>query len=96
MWVCFYLCCHGFRAIIQYVKDPEQPYWQGYVYAFVILVVSQLQTAVLNQYFLKAMLIGMRLRSTMCASVYNKVPIDVEVHNPLSICVMDIHFMGSL
>ena len=78
------LCCHRipayvsdsilcYRALIRFVKDPEEPAWRGYFYAAVMFLFFLLQTAVLHQYSVKAMLIGMRLRSTICASVYNKV-----------------------
>ena len=66
----FILC---YRALIRFVKDPEEPAWRGYFYAAVMFLFFLLQTAVLHQYSVKAMLIGMRLRSTICASVYNKV-----------------------
>ena len=62
-----------YRALIRFVKDPEEPAWRGYFYAAVMFLFFLLQTAVLHQYSVKAMLIGMRLRSTICASVYNKV-----------------------
>ena len=59
--------------MIQFVKNPKEPDWRGYIYAVVMFAFAMLQTAVLHQYFLRAMVVGMRLRSTICAAVYNKV-----------------------
>lgn len=64
------LCC---RAVIQFVNNQAEPDWRGYAYAVIMLAFAILQSAILHQYFLKAMLVGMRLRSTICSSVYNKV-----------------------
>lgn len=61
------------REVIQYVKDPTQPAWRGYMYGLLMFLTAVVQLLFLHQYFYKTALVGMRLRSTICASVYNKV-----------------------
>ena len=65
--------CIVFRAVIQFVQDSTEPSWRGYVYGCTMFISSVVQSFFLHQYFYKATLIGMRLRSTICAVVYNKV-----------------------
>ncbi|XP_067934005.1 multidrug resistance-associated protein 1-like [Watersipora subatra] len=60
------------KLIIQFVEDKSQPGWKGYVYGSLMFVAAITQSFFLHQYFYKATVIGMRLRSTICASVYNK------------------------
>ncbi|KAF6030485.1 ABCC1 [Bugula neritina] len=60
------------RLILKFVKDSSQPSWRGYVYGCLMFLVSLLQLASLGHYFQHANTIGMRLRATICASVYNK------------------------
>ncbi|KAF0310803.1 Multidrug resistance-associated protein 1 [Amphibalanus amphitrite] len=58
--------------IISFVSDPSQPSWHGYFYAVLMVCVNMLMSAVLNQYFLVMMTLGMRVRTTLIAAVYRK------------------------
>ena len=59
--------------IIAFVSDKNQPAWHGYFYAVLMVCVNMLMSAVLNQYFLVMMTLGMRVRTTLIAAVYRKV-----------------------
>ena len=62
------------RLIIQFVRShtPEDE-WKGYLYAVVIFVVAVVQSICLNQYFIRVMVVGMRLRTAVMSIVYKKV-----------------------
>eukprot|EP00047_Mylnosiga_fluctuans_P021846 m.109714 g.109714 ORF g.109714 m.109714 type:complete len:1474 (+) comp9049_c0_seq5:48-4469(+) len=58
--------------LINYVSDPDTPSWKGYGLAVVLLAAAELQSILLHQYFHRVMTVGMRLRSSVIAAVYNK------------------------
>ena len=62
------------RLIIQFVRShtPEDE-WKGYLYAVVIFVVAVIQSICLHQYFIRVMVVGMRLRTAVMSIVYKKV-----------------------
>ncbi|XP_067934007.1 multidrug resistance-associated protein 1-like isoform X2 [Watersipora subatra] len=60
------------KSVIQFVSDSDEADWKGYMYGIVMFAASIAQSFFLHHYFYRATLIGMRLRSTVCASVYNK------------------------
>ena len=62
------------RLIITFVgsHSPEDD-WQGYLYAVVIFVVAVIQSICLHQYFIRVMVVGMRLRTAVMSIVYKKV-----------------------
>ena len=62
------------RLIIQFVGShtPEDE-WKGYLYAVVIFVVAVVQSICLHQYFIRVMVVGMRLRTAVMSIVYKKV-----------------------
>ena len=62
------------RLIITFVgsHSPEDD-WQGYLYAVVIFVVALIQSVCLHQYFIRVMVVGMRLRTAVMSIVYKKV-----------------------
>ena len=63
-----------YRLIIQFVgfHTPEDE-WKGYLYAVVIFVVAVIQSICLHQYFIRVMVVGMRLRTAVMSIVYKKV-----------------------
>jgi len=67
------LSFHHCRLLLRFVKDETEPDWRGYILGLLMFVVSLGQIAIANQYFLKTLLIGMRLRAVVCSAVYNKV-----------------------
>ena len=61
------------RLIIQFIEDESQPDWHGYVFAILLFTTALVQSLILNQYFYRAYIIGMRIRTAVIAAVYNKV-----------------------
>ena len=64
------------RLIIQFTGDESQPGWHGYVFAILLFTTASVQSLILNQYFYRAYIIGMRIRTAVVAAVYNKVPLN--------------------
>ena len=62
--------------MIQFTEDESQPAWHGYSYSALFFITALVQSLFLNQYFYRAYVIGMRIRTAMVAAVYNKVPCD--------------------
>ena len=69
---CYNYCCVC-RLIIQFTEDELQPNWHGYVFALLLFTTASVQSLILNQYFYRAYIIGMRIRTAVIAAVYNKV-----------------------
>ena len=61
------------RLMIQFTKDETQPDWHGYVYTALLFVTALVQSLFLHQYFHRAFVVGMRVRTAVIAAVYNKV-----------------------
>ncbi|GAV06013.1 hypothetical protein RvY_16055 [Ramazzottius varieornatus] len=58
--------------LIDFVKDPDEPGWKGYLYAILLLMSSCTQTIILNYYLNICMRIGMHVRGSVVAEVYRK------------------------
>ena len=69
-----------FRLIIQFTEDESQPDWHGYVFAVLLFITASVQSLILNQYFYRAYIIGMRIRTAVVAAVYNKVPLKNSIY----------------
>ena len=59
--------------MIQFTQDLSQPDWHGYLYAVLLFLAAVIQSLFLHQYFHRCMVIGMNMRSSIIAAVYNKV-----------------------
>ena len=59
--------------MIQFAKDETQPDWHGYFYTVLFFLTALVQSLFLHQYFHRAFIIGMRIRTAVIAAVYNKV-----------------------
>ncbi len=59
--------------MISFTNDPTVPYWHGYLYAFVLFLAAVVQSLFLQQYFHRCITLGMRMRTTIIAAVYDKV-----------------------
>ena len=72
---CVFLVCFSFsnRLMIQYVSDPEEAAWRGYFYAALMFIAAVIQSILLHQYFHRAFITGMRIRTAVVAAVYKKV-----------------------
>ncbi|XP_042226170.1 multidrug resistance-associated protein 1-like isoform X1 [Homarus americanus] len=53
-------------------SDGEEPMWHGYFYAVIMLACAQLQSFILSQYFMRMMLVGLRVRTGVVSAVYRK------------------------
>ena len=62
-----------FRLMINYVDDPEEAAYKGYVYAALMFAAAGLQSILLHQYFHRCYVVGMRIRTAVIAAVYQKV-----------------------
>ncbi|OQV17373.1 Canalicular multispecific organic anion transporter 2 [Hypsibius exemplaris] len=60
------------RLIIDFVADPMQETWKGYLYAVLMLVTATMLTFAQNHYFFIAGRVGMQIRAAVIASVYRK------------------------
>lgn len=88
-WMTFGICwfaCHAFHALcwwenllflcrylIGFMKDNTEPTWHGYLYAGLLFLVTAVQSLFLQQYFLRCMAVGMRVKTAVVAIVYKKV-----------------------
>ncbi|XP_063443624.1 multidrug resistance-associated protein 1-like isoform X2 [Mytilus trossulus] len=61
------------RLLIRFTKDKEEYEWRGYLYSVLMFLVAVVQSLILHQYFHGAQLVGMRLRTSIIAAVYNKM-----------------------
>ena len=59
--------------MIQFTQDETQPDWHGYFYTVLFFLTALIQSLFLHQYFHRAFVIGMRIRTAVIAAVYNKV-----------------------
>ena len=69
-WRCLFL---SYRLMITYTTDLDEPAWKGYMYAGILFVAAELQSVVLHQHWDVVFTLGMRVRSSVIATVYTKV-----------------------
>ena len=62
-----------YRLMIQFTQNETQPDWHGYFYTVLFFLTALVQSLFLHQYFHRAFIIGMRIRTAVIAAVYNKV-----------------------
>ncbi|KAJ8319362.1 hypothetical protein KUTeg_004453 [Tegillarca granosa] len=60
------------KFLIQFTKNKMEYYWRGFFYAALMFVNATLQSLILHQYFHGCQLLGMRMRTSLIASVYKK------------------------
>ncbi|WAQ96704.1 MRP1-like protein, partial [Mya arenaria] len=61
------------KFLIGYTTDKSQETWKGYFYASLMLAVVMFQSIILHQYFHACTVVGMRLRTAIIGSVYEKM-----------------------
>ena len=77
------------RLMIQFTQNETQPDWHGYFYTVLFFLTALIQSLFLHQYFHRAFIIGMRIRTAVIAAVYNKVHLDFNVRvEPVYIVVV--------
>ncbi len=88
MFVCDYsLVCVG-RLMIEYTTDTEEAAWKGYLYAGLLFVTAQVQSLILHQHWDVVFTMGMKVRSAIIGTVYNKV----SSWWAWSMMVLNVHF----
>ncbi|XP_074649425.1 multidrug resistance-associated protein 1-like isoform X1 [Tubulanus polymorphus] len=60
------------RYLIDFTVDKSQPRWRGFLYAGLLFIVALFQSFILQLYFHRCMVTGMRVRSSLVAAVYKK------------------------
>lgn len=60
------------KLLMGFISDPEEHEWHGYVYAVILFLTTMLQILCQNYYFNRMLVIGMRIRTCLMASVYRK------------------------
>uniref|UniRef100_A0A3P8T989 ATP-binding cassette, sub-family C (CFTR/MRP), member 2 n=1 Tax=Amphiprion percula TaxID=161767 RepID=A0A3P8T989_AMPPE len=60
------------KLMISFTEDKSDYAWRGYLYAVLLLVTALLQTVVLQQYFQRCFVLGMKVRTALMAAVYKK------------------------
>lgn len=63
---------HILNKLILFMKDPEEPVSTGLHYVFILLITQILMSLFLRQYFWWCFRVGMRLRSAIITTVYQK------------------------
>ncbi|XP_054167557.1 multidrug resistance-associated protein 1-like [Oppia nitens] len=60
------------NLIINYIEDPNEPQWHGYVYTILLVTVNVLVAIVLANYNEHIGSIGLRMRSCLISAIYRK------------------------
>uniref|UniRef100_A0A8C2XTH6 Canalicular multispecific organic anion transporter 1 n=1 Tax=Cyclopterus lumpus TaxID=8103 RepID=A0A8C2XTH6_CYCLU len=60
------------KLMVSFTQDPSRFAWEGYLYAVLLLLVAILQSLVLQQYFQRCFVLGMKVRTAITAAVYKK------------------------
>ncbi|KTG31567.1 hypothetical protein cypCar_00015139 [Cyprinus carpio] len=60
------------KLMISFTQDKSSHAWTGYLYAVLLLVVAFLQSVILQQYFQRCFILGMKVRTSLMAAVYKK------------------------
>ena len=59
--------------MIDFTEDKTIPEWQGYFFAASMYIVAVIKAILLQQYFQKSTVVGMRLRTSVVSIIYRKV-----------------------
>ncbi|XP_077439067.1 ATP-binding cassette sub-family C member 2 [Vanacampus margaritifer] len=60
------------KLMISFTQDKSSYAWEGYLYAVLLLAVALLQSLLLQQYFQRCFVLGMKVRTAIMAAVYKK------------------------
>ena len=60
------------QFLIQFVKDPSKPLWQGLFLALCLLLATTVQTLLISQYFYRMYIVGIWVRAAVTSAVYRK------------------------
>lgn len=59
--------------MIDFTDDSSIPDRQGYIYAAVLFLVAETQSALLHQYFHRCKKTGLNIRTALIGAIYRKV-----------------------
>ncbi|XP_064419000.1 canalicular multispecific organic anion transporter 1 [Latimeria chalumnae] len=60
------------KLLVSFTEDSSVYTWRGYVYTVLLFVVALFQSLILQQYFQRCFVLGMRVRTAIMAAVYKK------------------------
>ncbi|XP_042313753.1 ATP-binding cassette sub-family C member 2 isoform X2 [Sceloporus undulatus] len=60
------------KLMINFVSDPKDYLWHGYLYALLLFVTALVQSICLQQYFQLCFKLGMSVRTALMAAIYKK------------------------
>ncbi|KAJ8688624.1 hypothetical protein QAD02_024419 [Eretmocerus hayati] len=60
------------ELLIGFTKNKNEPVWRGYLYAFLMLSATSLQTLFTNQYYLYLFTTGLRIQTALTGAIYKK------------------------
>lgn len=61
------------NLIINFVSNPDEPVWKGYLYAFLMLTASVTDSVINGQYEFKVNVLAMNIRAPLISTIYKKV-----------------------
>ena len=61
-----------FSLLINFVKNNDEEYWKGFLYAALLFLSAFLQTLITAQYSHRMYLTAMRVRTALVSAVYRK------------------------
>lgn len=67
------VCFLFFSLLLSFVRDEDAPLWKGYLFAFLMFLLSCLQSLFNHQYMYTCFTVGMRVKTAVMGLVYRKV-----------------------
>uniref|UniRef100_A0A6Q2YRY8 ABC-type glutathione-S-conjugate transporter n=1 Tax=Esox lucius TaxID=8010 RepID=A0A6Q2YRY8_ESOLU len=66
-------CCSLLVLLLGFMHDEDSPLWKGYMFAFLMFLLSSLQSLFNHQYMYSCFTVGMRVKTAVMGLVYRKV-----------------------
>jgi len=60
------------KALIIFISSEDEPIWHGYFIAITIFLIAIVQSLILNFYFQRMFVVGMRVRTALISAIYRK------------------------
>ncbi|XP_061456060.1 ATP-binding cassette sub-family C member 6 isoform X2 [Rhineura floridana] len=71
--VLLFLIPKTLSLFLDFITNPEAPYWKGYLYAIVMFLLACLETLFEQQYMYMCLVLGVRLKTAVTDLVYRKI-----------------------
>uniref|UniRef100_A0A670K068 ABC-type glutathione-S-conjugate transporter n=1 Tax=Podarcis muralis TaxID=64176 RepID=A0A670K068_PODMU len=82
---------------LDFITDPEAPYWKGYFYATLMFLLACLETLLEQQYMYMCLVLGVRLKTAVTGLVYRKVKkIDGQKGEIVNLVSVDVQKLTDL